>query len=80
MSVTIQVRRGLAANLPSSAAIGELLFATDTGILYIGTGTGIIPSSSAHLELTATCTALQSMPRAKFKSLTFPRPKLFQVQ
>jgi hypothetical protein len=41
MSTTIQIRRGLAASLPTVAAIGELLYATDTGILYIGTGTGV---------------------------------------
>ncbi len=37
---TIQIKRGLSANLPSSAAIGELLFTTDTKCFYIGNGTG----------------------------------------
>ena len=34
--MTLQIRRGLQANLPSSAAEGELLYATDTGNLYVG--------------------------------------------
>lgn len=38
---TVQVLRGLAANLPSSAPVGTLLFTTDTQKLYVGTGTGI---------------------------------------
>lgn len=37
---TIQIKRGLSTNLPSSAAIGELLFTTDTKCFYIGNGTG----------------------------------------
>lgn len=37
---TIQVKRGLAANLPASAALGELLFTTDTKCFYLGNGTG----------------------------------------
>lgn len=42
MSATMQIRRGLEANLPSTAPSGELLFTTDTDKLFIGTGTGII--------------------------------------
>lgn len=34
--MALQIRRGLQANLPSSPAEGELLYATDTGNLYIG--------------------------------------------
>lgn len=37
---TIQIKRGLAANLPVEAASGELLFTTDTKKFYIGNGTG----------------------------------------
>ena len=40
MAITIQVKRGLAANLPSEAAAGELLWTTDGGDLYVGAGTG----------------------------------------
>ncbi len=36
---TIQIKRGLSANLPSSAAVGELLFTTDTKCFYVGNGT-----------------------------------------
>lgn len=36
----IQVKRGLAANLPSSAEQGELLYTTDTKCFYVGNGVG----------------------------------------
>jgi hypothetical protein len=36
--MALQIRRGLAANLPASPADGELLYATDTNILYVGDG------------------------------------------
>lgn len=36
----IQVRRGLSADLPSSAEQGELLYTTDTKCFYVGNGTG----------------------------------------
>lgn len=38
---TIQIKRGLSANLPTSAAAGELLFTTDTKCFYVGNGTGV---------------------------------------
>ena len=34
--MALQIRRGLEANLPANPAEGELLYATDTGNLYIG--------------------------------------------
>lgn len=37
---TLQIRRGLAENLPIEAAIGEILFTTDTKKFYIGNGEG----------------------------------------
>lgn len=37
----LQLRRGLKANLPTSAVVGEPLIATDTRELYIGTGTSV---------------------------------------
>ena len=40
---TIKVRRGLKADLPASAAEGELLLAIDTFELFKGTGTGVDP-------------------------------------
>jgi hypothetical protein len=36
----LQLRRGIKANLPAIAVVGEPLIATDTRELYIGTGTG----------------------------------------
>jgi hypothetical protein len=39
-NVTIQIRRGLKSELPSSAAVGEPLFCTDTNELFIGAGLG----------------------------------------
>lgn len=41
MSQTIQVRRGNAANVPSTALPGEPLFTLDTHQLFVGTGTGL---------------------------------------
>ena len=35
---TIQIKRGLSTNLPSSAAIAEILYTTDTKKFYIGNG------------------------------------------
>ena len=35
---TIQIKRGLSANLPTSAAIAEILYTTDTKKFYIGNG------------------------------------------
>jgi hypothetical protein len=40
MSQSIRIRRGLAADLPTSAALGELLGTTDTKIIYMGQGAG----------------------------------------
>lgn len=40
MSYTIQIRRGLKANLPPAAAVGEFLVTTDTNEVYVGQGTG----------------------------------------
>lgn len=39
----IQMRRGLRANLPIEAEVGEPLFCTDTNELYIGMGMGVPP-------------------------------------
>lgn len=36
----LQIKRGLAENLPTEAEIGELLFTTDTKKFYIGNGEG----------------------------------------
>ena len=36
----VRIKRGLSTNLPASAALGELHFATDTKMLYCGTGSG----------------------------------------
>ena len=37
---TIQIKRGLSANLPSSAAVAEILYTTDTKRFYVGNGDG----------------------------------------
>ena len=37
---TIQIKRGVAANLPTSAEYGELLFTTDTKKFFVGNGIG----------------------------------------
>lgn len=41
MSQALQIRRGLKAALPTSAALGEPLIATDTREMFIGTGTSV---------------------------------------
>jgi hypothetical protein len=38
---TIQIKRGLSTNLPTSAAAGELLFTTDTKCFYVGNGASV---------------------------------------
>ena len=43
MSQLIQFKRGLKADLPTSASAGEPLFTTDTYELFVGTGTSIVP-------------------------------------
>lgn len=42
MASTIQIKRGLLANLPASAAAGELVYTTDDQRLHVGTGGGIV--------------------------------------
>jgi len=51
--VTIKFRRGLSSALPASAVQGEPLFATDTGALYIGTGTSKVLINSPNPEVTS---------------------------
>jgi len=51
--MTLQFRRGPSAQAPSTAALGEPIYVTDTGILYIGSGSGlqkIGPVTAADLE------------------------------
>ena len=43
--MALQIRRGLAVDLPASPADGELLYATDTNDLYIGNGGSAQPIS-----------------------------------
>ena len=43
MSQLIKFKKGLKADLPASASLGEPLFTTDTHELWIGTGSGITP-------------------------------------
>lgn len=49
----LQLRRGLKANLPAIAAVGEPLIATDTRELYIGTGTGTYKIGDVVFSATA---------------------------
>lgn len=54
----IQIRRGLCSALPASAAQGELLYCTDTHLVYVGNGTGsgltLIGSATAAPATTTT--------------------------
>lgn len=49
---TIQVKRGLAANIPASALAGEPVFTTDDQILHMGTGAAIVPVKIAAANVT----------------------------
>lgn len=49
---TIQLKRGLVANRPSSAAAGEPIYTTDDQQLYLGTGAGITPLKIAVANVT----------------------------
>jgi hypothetical protein len=49
---TIQLKRGLVANRPASAAAGEPVFTTDDQQLYFGTGAGITPLKVAVANIT----------------------------
>jgi hypothetical protein len=49
---TIQVKRGLAANLPASGAAGEPIFTTDDQILHMGTGAAVVPVKIAAANVT----------------------------
>jgi hypothetical protein len=49
---TIQVKRGLVANLPASGAAGEPIFTTDDQILHFGTGATVVPLKIAAANVT----------------------------
>lgn len=50
--VTMQQRRGLKEDLPTSAPAGQLLIATDTSELFYGTGTGVEQIGSGSVNVT----------------------------
>jgi Major tropism determinant N-terminal domain len=54
MASTIQIKRGLRVNIPSTAANGELVFTTDDQQLSVGntTGTAVIPIKIAAANVT----------------------------
>lgn len=56
----LQFKRGLKANLPSSAAVGTPLWCTDTNELYIGTGSSVekVGSSSGSSGGSSSSTAI----------------------
>lgn len=49
---TIQVKRGLVANLPASAAAGEPVYTTDDQQLHFGTGAAVVPLKIAAANVT----------------------------
>ena len=56
---TIQIKRGLSTKLPSSAAVGELLYTTDTKRFYVGNGEGVALTEFAnYAELLEAISAL----------------------
>jgi hypothetical protein len=53
MPAALQIRRGLRAGLPSIAALGEPLIATDTRELFIGTGSSVYKVGDLVFSTTA---------------------------
>lgn len=49
---TIQIKRGLVANIPAAAAAGEPVFTTDDQQLHFGTGAGMVPLKIAAANVT----------------------------
>jgi Major tropism determinant N-terminal domain len=49
---TIQVKRGLVANLPASAAAGEPVYTTDDQQLHFGTGAAVVPLKISAVNVT----------------------------
>lgn len=49
---TIQVKRGVVANLPASAAAGEPVYTTDDQQLHFGTGAAVVPLKIAAANVT----------------------------
>lgn len=49
----VLIKRGLLANLPASAPLGEPLFTTDTKQFFIGTGTGVALIADTIISATA---------------------------
>ncbi|SRR6266568_73704 len=49
---TLQVKRGLIANLPASGAAGEPIYTTDDQILHFGTGAAVVPLKIAAANVT----------------------------
>jgi hypothetical protein len=49
---TIQLKRGVIANLPASAAAGEPVFTTDDQVLHFGTGAAVVPLKIAAANVT----------------------------
>lgn len=52
MASTIQLKRGLLANLPATAAAGEPVYTTDDQVLHFGTGAAIVPLKIAAANVT----------------------------
>jgi hypothetical protein len=48
---TIQVKRGLIANIPASAAAGEPIYTTDDQQLHFGTGAAVVPLKIAAANI-----------------------------
>lgn len=51
MSTTIQIKRGLAVNLPGTGAAGEPIFTTDDQRLHFGTGASVVPLTVAAADV-----------------------------
>ena len=54
------LRKGLSSDLPTHAPLGEPLFCTDTGELYVGMGEGAKPKPVTNKELSDKLTTVSS--------------------
>lgn len=81
----IQLKRGLAANRPGSAAAGEPVYTTDDQQLYFGTGAAVVPLKIAVANVTGLVAESQTNKdaangyagldaSAKLKATEFPAP------
>lgn len=69
MASTILLKRGLKANLPAEAALGEPLYCTDTGEIFVGMGAGQSLKSTGVIIDDVTASLLTTFSSSKINTL-----------